>query len=135
MISRKKVETYHSNDQKPHCTDEPEQGQAGDTPQHDGHVDDASLLGIIFVVGTYPLQPGGTQYDGAESKVAEDPSEHDGTSETLVVVFLFLRLRDDTGLLGRLGGELGELGFILGVEVAVVLGDFDVDLSAWFEIS
>lgn len=30
--------------------------------------------------------------------------------------------------------ELGEFGFVLGVEVAVVLGDVDVDFTAGFEV-
>lgn len=30
--------------------------------------------------------------------------------------------------------ELGEFGFVLGVEVAVVLGDVNVDFAAGFEV-
>lgn len=45
-----------------------------------------------------------------------------------------LRLGDDLFLLDGFGGDDAHFGVVLGVEVAIVLGDGDVDFTAGFKV-
>lgn len=87
------------------------------------------ILSIIEAV-----QASRVEDDRSERKVTEYPGQHDSASEALVVICLLFLFRDDIDFFGWFRGEYCEFCVILCVQVAVVLRDVDVDLSAWFEI-
>lgn len=129
--------THHSNHQKPHCTQKLEHRQSGHGPQNNLHVDQRPLgLRSVLVGGASgrciveSLQTSGTQDNSAESEVTEHPCQHDSTSESLVIICLAFLFRDVRNFLGGLCGELYQLGLVLSVQVTIILGDVDVDLTA-----
>ena len=124
------------DDQKPHRPHESEQTQRRHGPQHHTHVYRAPLRIILLLLPTHthPFQPPSRQNDGAQREIAKHPDQHDRGPEALVIILLLLRLRYVLHLLGRFLGEDTHFGVVLGVEVAVVLGDGDVDLASRFEV-
>lgn len=132
--------TYHPNNQVPHRTDELEARQTSNTPKNDLHVDQGALAlrGVFAIAGrgcvVESFETGSAQDHGTQSEVTEDPGEHDSTTESLVVVCLLFFLGDNLDLLRGLHGELGELGFVLGIKVTIVLGDVNVDLATGLEV-
>lgn len=85
-------------------------------------------------IRTKLLHTRGIKHNRSKRKVAKHPHQHDGTPETLVVVCLALFFRDRFFLLWWFDGEFGEFRFVLRIEVAIVLGDVDVDFAAGFEV-
>lgn len=136
MITGRKSggKTYHPYNQIPHRPDELEDGQSGHTPQHNRHIDRGALVLRRIRVAVEGLQPRGAQHHRRQGEVAEHPGQDDRTAETLVVVGLPILFGDGGYLLRGLGRELGQLGFVLRVEIAVVLGDVDVDLAAGLQV-
>lgn len=125
----------HAHDQEPHRAEELECRQAGHGPQDHGHIDGA-LGGVVrgaARVGGDVLQTSGAEDDGHEAEVADDPEEDDAGTEALVVILLLLAGGEDSLLDGGLDDDLAHLGLVLGVQIAVVRGDVDVDLAARLE--
>lgn len=91
------------------------------------------LVCFLWVAGE-AVQTCSAEHDGTQGKVAKHPDEHDTGPEALVVVGLALFLGNGLDLWGRLLRELYEFGLVLGVQVAIVLGDVDVDFSAGLEV-
>lgn len=130
--------THHTNNQIPHCTHKLEHRKTSNTPENNFHVNHGAFG--LRIIGTGSgcvvegFQTGSAQNNGTKSKVAEYPGEHDGTAESLVVVGLLFFLGNNCDLLGGLHGELGKLRIILVVQIAVVLRNVDVDLTAGLEV-
>ena len=74
-----------------------------------------------------------TQHNSTKCKIAEYPCQHDGTTESFVVICLTVLFRNDLDLFWRLHRKLGKFGFILCIEVAVILGNVHVHLATGFE--
>lgn len=132
----RETRTHHSNNQIPHGTRELENRNGSYTPQNNRHIDCCPLvLRLFLIIAAELIQARGTQDNGSESEVAKHPRQHDGTSESLVIVGLPLGFRCHFLLLGWLVREFHQFGLVLRVQVAVVLWDVDIDLAAGFQVS
>lgn len=126
-----KTNTHHSYNQKPHCSNKLDQRQSGNTPQNYRHVD-VSPLGVSVrcrSAGVKILQSSGAQDDSAECKVAENPHQDDTTTESLVVVFLFLCIRNYAHFFGRFRCECRQFDIVLRIQIASILRNTNVDFS------
>lgn len=105
--SRRHGETHQSNNQIPHRPDELNTRDTNHAPKHNSHVYHRLLifrvLALLLILEA--VQPRGIEDHRTKSEVAEDPGQHDGASESLVVVCLLLFFRDNGDFLGRLLGE------------------------------
>ena len=129
--------THHPNHQVPHGTREFEHRETSHTPQDHLHIDHGPLVHAVFAVAALlvkGIQAGGTQNHGAKCEVAEYPGQHDSTTESLVVVCLLVFLGNDLNFLRRLDGEHLQLGFILRVQITVILRDVHIDLATWLQV-
>ena len=83
--------THHPNNQIPHGTRELENRNGSYTPQNNGHIDCCPLvLRLFLVIAAELIQARGTQDNSSESEISKHPRQHDGTSESLVIVGLAL---------------------------------------------
>lgn len=130
-----KTDTHHSYNQKPHCSNKLDQRKSSNTPQNDSHVNVSSfgISGRRRTAGIEILQSSGTQDDSAERKVAENPHKDDTTTESLVIVFLFLCIGNYAHFFGRFGCECRQLDIVLCIQIASILRNTNVDFSAWFD--
>lgn len=129
--------THHSYNQKPHRSNEFDQGQSSNTPQNDRHVN-VSPLGVCVRRRSSRveiLQSSGTQDDGAECKIAEDPYEDDTTTESLVIVLLLFCFRNYTYFFGRFCCERRQFEIVLCVQITSILRNTNINFSTWFDRS
>ena len=119
-----------SDDQEPTSADEPETTENGDTPEYDTHVDGTALVVVLNTNGD-TVETTGVKHDCRKCKVAEHPSQDDGTSESFVIVLVLLG--SGRSLLWRcpLGRENAKLLLVLAVEIVVIAGDGNVDFTTW----
>ncbi len=129
---KRKKDTHQPHNQEPHRAREPKQRQASHTPQHHGHVDRAPLR--VRTRDRQPIQPRCIEHHRSKSEIAKDPNQHDCAPESFIVILLVLCLAKFLDFLGCLFGDLAHLGFVLRIQVAVVLRDVDVDFAAGLEV-
>lgn len=130
-----KAATYQPDNQEPHRSTEPEKRQPRHTPKHYTHVDCTPLRPVgLILADLHSLQTARTQYDSCEGEITKHPDQHNSTSETLIIVFLVFGFRNNLYFLWSLHCNDTHLGVVLGVQVAIVLGDIDVHLAAGLEV-
>jgi len=125
--------THHPNDQEPHRANKPDQTQHRHAPQHHSHINRRAIR-RRRVRHRHRRRPRRAQHHRTKRQVRKHPHQDNRAPETLVVVLLFVLCGDDLDFLGCLGGNDAHFGVILIIEVAVVLGDGDVDFTVGLEL-
>ena len=105
--------TYDSDNQEPHGASKPKGRQTSDTPQYNRHVNSRLSLRLLTRLEVKALYACCAQHDGAQRKIAEHPKQHDGASESLVVILLLLACARLLLLLNGFFGETLHFNFVL----------------------